>query len=71
MVEVIGAWRADEVASSDPETAEVLKRIRALDIVGALEVTRSLEPSKRQDYLLRLASDLLALRDGAGHEEPP
>ena len=62
VVEVIGAWRRGESASTEAETALLLTQIRERDYRGALSAARALEASKRRDYIVRLATDLLALQ---------
>jgi len=62
VLEVITAWRQDQDMGSDPAVLEILKAIRAGDYVQARRGVDDLPPSKGQELIDRLVSDLDAAK---------
>jgi len=58
VLEVITAWRKDQPMGSDPAVLEILRAIRAGDYVQARRGVDALPPSKGQEFIDRLVSDL-------------
>ena len=64
VVELIAAWRASRPASSTQALQDVLVLIRARDYRGAAQKGAQLEASKMKEYVLRLVSELSAMKEG-------
>lgn len=60
VLEVITAWRQDQALGSDPAVVEVLKALRRADYARAQSASEALTPSKGQELVARLVSDLVA-----------
>ncbi|MGB0590910.1 MAG: hypothetical protein ACPGU1_14610 [Myxococcota bacterium] len=59
VLEVITAWRQDQGLGHDPAVVEVLQALRSADYPRAQSVSEALTPSKGQELVARLVSDLV------------
>jgi hypothetical protein len=60
VLEVIAAWRREQTMGSDPRVLEILAALREGDYSRAQAAAQGLTPSKGQELVDRLVTDLVA-----------